>query len=190
MKTIQGKVLRLQQQYFFTSCSLQDMIRIHLLVRAHRSTPSTKRTPFSSTIRTPPSPSPNSCASSSTYMTWSGTRLAHHRDTFSYTNHTLLPEALEHGRCRSSALLPRHLEIIYEINRRFLDEVRAAISRRRCPRRPDVTHRRARRRNTFAWPISPRRQSAVNGVAELHSQLLKTELLRDFYELGRRSSST
>src|SRR5207248_6238779 len=101
--------------------------------------------------------------------------------SFSYTNHTLLPEALEtwplplFGR-----LLPRHLEIIFEINRRFLDEVRERFpgDDERVRRMSLIDERgdKAVRMANLATVAS----GAVNGVAKLHSRLLRETVLRDF----------
>jgi starch phosphorylase len=106
------------------------------------------------------------------------------RNTFAYTNHTLLPEALEtwpvslFGR-----LLPRHLQIIYSINHRFLQQVRARFGNdnSRVGRMSliDESGERFVRMANLAVVGSHR----VNGVAELHSKLLKQHLMRDFAEM-------
>ena len=106
------------------------------------------------------------------------------RATFAYTNHTLLPEALEKWTVDLfGSLLPRHLEIVFEINRRFLDEVRAAfpgddarLSRlslidEHGPRYVRMAH------------LACVGSHTINGVAQLHSELLKQTVLRDFAEL-------
>ena len=104
--------------------------------------------------------------------------------TFSYTNHTLLPEALERwGLPLFASVLPRHLEIIYEINARFLKDVRShfpsdegKVSRMSLI---DEQGEKFVRMANLASVGSHR----INGVAALHTELLKTEVLRDFYEL-------
>jgi glycogen phosphorylase len=105
------------------------------------------------------------------------------RNTFGYTNHTLLPEALEKWPLPMfGSLLPRHLEIIYEINRRFLDQVRA--------RYPGDDERLSRmslidekgERYVRMAHLACVGSHAINGVAALHSELLKKDVLRDFYE--------
>ncbi len=106
------------------------------------------------------------------------------RQTFAYTNHTLLPEALEKWSVELfGKLLPRHLEIIYEINRRFLEEVRAKF--------PGEGERMARLslidesggRYVRMANLATVGSHKVNGVAALHSELLKQTVLRDFAEL-------
>jgi len=104
--------------------------------------------------------------------------------TFAYTNHTLLPEALEKWPISLfGSLLPRHLEIIYEINRRFLDQVRLKfgddLSRIARMSLIDEGGERYVRMAYLATVGSHK----VNGVAELHSQLLKETTLHDFFEL-------
>ncbi|MBU4499140.1 MAG: glycogen/starch/alpha-glucan family phosphorylase, partial [Gammaproteobacteria bacterium] len=106
------------------------------------------------------------------------------RTSFAYTNHTLLPEALETWPLEMfRRILPRHLEIIYEINRRFLDEVRMRFL-------DDET--RIERMSLIAeGPVRSVRMAhlaavgsfSINGVAALHTELLKTTILRDFHEL-------
>jgi starch phosphorylase len=105
------------------------------------------------------------------------------RHTFAYTNHTLLPEALETWPLPLFArVLPRHLEIIYEINRRFLDEVRA--------RHPGDEARLARmslidesgERRVRMANLACVGSHAVNGVAALHSELLRKTVMKDFSE--------
>ena len=121
-----GKRLRLSQQYFFTSCSLQDMIRIQLMRGKSLEE-------FHENFAVQLNDTHPSIAVAELMRLF----VDEHRmdwdkawditqKTLGYTNHTLLPEALEKWSLPLFAsLLPRHLEIIYEINRRFLDEVRA-----------------------------------------------------------------
>src|SRR5258705_11087781 len=104
--------------------------------------------------------------------------------SFGYTNHTLLPEALETWPLAMFAdFLPRHLEIIYEINRRFLDEVRARFpgDEERVKRRSLIGEEaeKSRRMERLATVGS----HAINGVAAMHSELLTSSVLKDFYEL-------
>ena len=113
-----------------------------------------------------------------------GSGLERHPATFGYTNHTLLPEALETWPIEMFGnLLPRHLEIVYEINRRFLTVVRTNF--------PGDDARVARMSLIAEGPQRFVRMAnlatvaafKVNGVAALHSNLLKQTVLRDFYDL-------
>ena len=156
-EVMQGKTLRLQQQFFFVTCSLQDMIRVHGLMgrpldRFHEKW----AVQLNDTHPAIAVAELMRLLVDVHEMDWD---TAWHvtRNTCAYTNHTLLPEALEKwpvplfGR-----LLPRHLEIIYEINRRFLDEVRAQFPGRRRPPGPHVADRRRRGALSSAWPTWPR----------------------------------
>lgn len=107
--------------------------------------------------------------------------------SFGYTNHTLLPEALETWPLRMfEEFLPRHLEIIYEINARFLAEVRVRFpgDGARVARMSLIgeTGQRSVRMANLATVGS----HAVNGVAAMHTELLKSSVLRDFHELRQQ----
>jgi starch phosphorylase len=179
----QGKRLRLQQQYFFTSCSLQDMIRIHLL--QHR--PLEEFHQKWSVQLNDTHPSIGIAELMRLLMDEHGfgwdTAWNITQQTFGYTNHTLLPEALERWPLPLFAdLLPRHLEIIFEINSRFLDEMR-----REFPREEDKIRRMSLigeegERSVRMANLAVVGSKAVNGVAELHTQLLEENTLRDFYQ--------
>jgi starch phosphorylase len=183
-EVIQGKILRLEQQYFFVTCSLQDMLRMHLAdggrlegfhhkwaVQLNDTHPSLAVAELMRLLI------------DEHRLEWDDAwHITQH--TFAYTNHTLLPEALEKWPLGIFAnLLPRHLQIIDEINRRFLDELRAAF--------PGDTARIARmslidesgERYVRMANLATLGSSKVNGVARLHSQLLRETVLRDFYEL-------
>ncbi len=183
-EAIQGKRLRLEQQYFFVSCSLQDMIRVHLR-REH------ELTDFHKSYAIQLNDTHPSIAVAELMrllvdehaMEWDS---AWHitRNTFAYTNHTLLPEALEKWPLPLFAsLLPRHLEIIFEINRRFLDEVQAieGISDA-CLARLSLIDEAGERSVRMA-NLASVGSHAINGVAALHTELLKRDVLHDFYEL-------
>jgi starch phosphorylase len=181
---IQGKELRLEQQYFFVSCSLQDMLRI---MRVQKVPIERFHEKFAAQLNdTHPAIAvaelmrllvDEYCVPWE--QAWSITC-----KTFAYTNHTLLPEALE---CWPLALfakvLPRHLQIIFEINARFLDIVRIRFygDEERIARLSLIDERGERyvRMAHLACVGS----HAINGVAELHSELLKQDVLKDFYEL-------
>ena len=180
-----GKALRLSQQYFFVSCSLQDMIRIHLQVPG--SSVGKLHEKYAAQLN---DTHPALAVAEAVRLlvdehllpweeAWEITQAL-----FGYTNHTLLPEALEtwplplFGR-----MLPRHLEIVFEINRRFLNEVRrrfpgddARIARLSLI---DEAGDKSVRMANLACVGS----HAINGVAALHSRLLQESVLQPFYEL-------
>jgi len=179
-----GKMLRLIQQYFFVSCSLQDMLRLHKM----KGLP-VERFYETFTVQLNDTHPAIAVAELMRLLVdehlvgweaaWETTQ-----KTFAYTNHTLLPEALEKWPLPLFRdLLPRHLEIIFEINHRFLDEVRVKypLDEERLSRLSliDETGPKYVRMAHLATVGS----KAVNGVAELHTELLKQTVLRDFYEL-------
>lgn len=183
-EVIQGKRLRLAQQYFLVSCSLQDMIRI--LFRQHLSLEDFHKKFTIQLNDTHPALAVAELMRLLVDVHGLGWDLAWSitQQTFSYTNHTLLPEALERWPVSLfGRLLPRHLEIVYEINYRFLDEVRMAFpldeDRLRRMSLIDENGERYVRMAHLAVVGSNR----VNGVAELHTELLKQDVLGDFYAL-------
>jgi len=180
----QGRELRLAQQYFFVSCSLQDMLRMHL---AEGDTPDDFHQCFAVQLNdTHPAIAVAELMRllvDERLMDWDRAWSITEK-TFGYTNHTLLPEALEKWSLHLfGGLLPRHLEIIYEINRRFLDEVRV-----RYPGDDDRLRRlslidESGEKYVRMAHLAALGSHKINGVAALHSELLKRDVLRDFYEL-------
>lgn len=181
---LKGKQLRLQQQYFFASCSLRDMIRI-FFQRTLKLDQLTEKF----TIQLNDTHPSIAIAEMMRLLVdeyqmdwepaWECTRRV-----FAYTNHTLLPEALEVWSLELfRRLLPRHLEIIFEINRRFLDEVRAHYpgDEARVARMSLIDERGGR--SVRMAHLACVGSYAVNGVAELHSRLLREQVLQDFAEL-------
>jgi starch phosphorylase len=183
-ETEAGKSLRLQQEYFFVSCSLQDMMRIYLqkqktldhfhekyAVQLNDTHPALAIAELMRLLVDEHS------------LEWEQAWDITTR-TMGYTNHTLLPEALETWPMPLfRRLLPRHLEIIFEINKRFLATVEV-----RFPDDPGRVNRmslidehgdkRVRMANLACVG-----SHAVNGVARIHSDLLKQTVLSDFHDL-------
>jgi starch phosphorylase len=112
--------------------------------------------------------------------------------TFGYTNHTVMPEALERWPVELlGRVLPRHLQIVFEINQRFLDLVRSRGGDDDRCRRMSIVEEDGEKRVRMAH-LAIVGSHSVNGVAALHSEILKRELFRDFYELwpGKFSNKT
>ena len=180
----QGRELRFKQQYFFTSCSLQDILR--------------RFTVSNTDFRV--MPDKVAIQLNDTHPAMAIAELmrllidVHNQDwdtaweitshVFGYTNHTIMPEALEKWSVRMfEDLLPRHLVIIYEINRRFLRQVMNKF--------PEDHDRLRRMSIVEEGPEKQVRMAnlavvgshSVNGVAALHTELIKETLFRDFHEL-------
>jgi len=179
-----GKRLRLAQQYFFVSCSLQDILRL-LDMKGEP----IARLPEMAAVQLNDT-HPSIAVVELMRLLVDERRLPWEQAwditqrTLAYTNHTLLPEALETwGLPLFRDLLPRLLEIVYEINRRFLDKVRrrypgddARVARLSLI--DEAGEKRVRMAN-----LATVGSHAVNGVAALHSALLRQTVLRDFAEL-------
>ena len=180
-----GKQLRLLQQYFFVSCSLQDIFHIlenlahlparvlpeHIAIQLNDTHPSIGVAELMRILL------------DEKHLGWDEAwpiTVA----SFGYTNHTLLPEALETWPLAMFAdFLPRHLEIIYEINHRFLDEVRARFpGDEERVKRMSLIGEEGEKSVRMAH-LATVGSHAINGVAALHSELLTSSVLKDFYEL-------
>jgi len=186
--TVHGQELRFLQEYFLSACSVRD------LVRRFRATNSDWDL-FPEKVAIQLNDTHPTLAIAELMMllvdeaqigwdrAWSITQR-----TFAYTNHTLLPEALERWPVSwFEDILPRHLEIIYEINRRFLDQVRG-----QHPGDDSADAARAARMSLIEE--GPRKKvrmanlaivgsHSTNGVAAIHSELLRTRLVPDFAEM-------
>lgn len=183
-ETITGKELRLKQQYFFVSCSLQDIIRLQLLQNRNLKDLHEKFTiQLNDTHPSIGVAELMRLLMDEHEMEWNEAWEVTSK-TFAYTNHTLLPEALEKWPVSLlGKLLPRHLEIIYEINRRFIKDLRTNT---------DFTEDKIARMSIIEEGDRPAVRMAhlatvgsykVNGVSALHSNLLKKQVLNDFDDL-------
>lgn len=182
--TPQGKELRLAQQYFFVSASLQDLIRIHLHIH-----PTLNNFHHRAAIQLNDTHPAVAVAElmrlfvDEHSMDWD-TAWDITQKTLAYTNHTLMPEALERWSVSLfSKMLPRHIEIIYEINHRFLEDVRIWF--------PDddelaselsIIEEGADKKVRMAH-LACVGSHAINGVAALHTELLKQDTLKAFAKL-------
>jgi len=182
--TPQGRQLRLEQQYFFVSASLQDIIRRHLRIN-----PSLDNLHEHFAIQLNDTHPAVSVAElmrllvDEHNMDWDKAWYITQK-TLAYTNHTLMPEALERWSVDLfGTLLPRHLEIIYEINHRFLEDIRTwfpkdkgLLSQLSIIEEGD--HKSVRMANLACVG-----SHAINGVAALHTELLKQDTLKHFAQL-------
>jgi starch phosphorylase len=179
----QGKELRLQQQYFLVSCSLQDLMRLHQL-RGGRADNLHEWFAIQLNDTHPALAIPElmRLLLDEHGMSWEDAwRIT--SETCAYTNHTLLPEALETWPLSMfGRLLPRHLEIVYEINARFMGDVRKRF--------PDDYARQQRMSliddhaggSVRMANLATVGSFSVNGVSALHTELLKTRIMPDFDE--------
>ncbi len=182
--TMAGRALRFLQQYFLVSCSLQDIV-----ARLREDGTDWSKLPDRAAIQMNDTHPALSVAElmrlllDVAQLSWSDAWDLTVR-TLAYTNHTLLPEALERWPVELfEVLVPRHLEIIYEINHRFLEDVRRSF--------PGDDGRAQRMSLIEEGPVRKVRMAhlavvgshSTNGVAAIHSDLLKTRVLPDFAEV-------
>ena len=182
--TPQGRQLRLEQQFFFVSASLQDIIRIHL--RTHENLDNLYEKVAIQLNDTHPAISIAELMRlliDNHSLDWDKAWFITQK-TFAYTNHTLLPEALERWSVSLfGRLLPRHLEIIYEINHRFLKDVRTWYPNDEARVERLSIFEEGGEKSIRMAHLACVGSHAINGVAALHTQLLKQDTLRDFAEM-------
>lgn len=180
-----GKTLRLTQQYFFVSCAIQDIIRRFL----EKSNDFDKMPEYVCIQLNDTHPALAIAETMRLLIDQYGLEWDESWDItskiFAYTNHTLLPEALETWPTRIlGKLLPRHLQIIYEINRRFIEFAKTKFGNN-SPKLSKVSIVSGEGDNQIIRManLSIVGSFSVNGVAKLHSELIKESLVPEFYEL-------
>ncbi len=180
----QGRELRLEQQYFFVACSLQDIINTYL--RTH-----TNFDRFPDRVAIQINDTHPSIAIAELmrllvddyYQDWDYAWEITQR-TFAFTNHTVLSEALERWPINLfSHLLPRHLEIIFELNQRFLDQVRLQFPQDTALVEQLSLIEEGPEKKVRMANLACLGSHSINGVANLHTSLIQQHLFPDFYKL-------
>ncbi|KRY28271.1 Glycogen phosphorylase, liver form, partial [Trichinella spiralis] len=191
----EGRELRLKQEYFLVAATLQDIIRRYRASKLAAATapgkvfqnfPEKVAIQLNDTHPAMAIPEFMRIMVDLESMTWDEAWDICVR-TFAYTNHTVLPEALERWSCALlENLLPRHLEIIYEINQKFLDSVLRRwpgdLDRMRRMSLVEEADQYGEKRINMAH-LCIVGSHAVNGVAAIHSEILKKSVFHDFYEM-------
>ncbi|TAM29318.1 MAG: glycogen/starch/alpha-glucan phosphorylase [Paraburkholderia sp.] len=182
--TMAGRELRLRQEYFFVSATMQDLIRRYLRTHSTFGRFSEKvAVHLNDTHPVLAIPELIRLLVDVHHLPWADA-MGHIRRVFSYTNHTLMPEALETWDLELLArLLPRHLQIIFDINAAFLTEASDQGAHdldliRRISLVDEFGHRRVRM--AFLAIVASHK---VNGVSKLHSQLMQRDIFADFARL-------
>ena len=183
----EGKALRLKQQYFFVACSIADIVRRYKRRHADvRRVPRQGRDPAQ---RHPPGDRRRRADARAARRREArlGRRLGDQCErTFGYTNHTLLPEALERWPVTLfERLLPRHLMIIYEINHRFMRQVQTRWpgDMDRMRRMSIIEEGDGKNKQVRMAHLATVGSHSINGVAALHTELIKSHLMPDFHQL-------
>ena len=181
--TVQGRELRLMQEYFLVACSLGDIVRRFRETNSDWSTlPDKAAIQMNDTHPTLAVPELMRILLDEAHLGWDEA-FDITRRTLAYTNHTLLPEALERWPVDWMALLiPRHLEIIYEINRRLIDDIRTRFAgdQGRVARTSLIEEGQVKHIRMANLAIVG--SHSTNGVAAIHSELLRTTTVRDLAE--------
>jgi len=180
----EGKFLRLKQQFFFVTASLQDIIRKYKVTHNTFSEfPNKIAIQLNDTHPVIAIPELMRILIDEEEISWEDAWDIT-RNTFAYTNHTIVPEALEEWAVSiMDNLLPRHLQIIYEINRRFVNELKERYTKDESVlARLSIIKEGAERKVRMAH-LAIVACHSVNGVAALHTEILKNIVFRDFYQL-------
>jgi starch phosphorylase len=184
-ETEQGKELRLIQQYFFSACSLKDIIRRYKRAHGDDWSRFTEQVVIQLNDTHPAIAIPElmRILVDRAELDWdSAWQIC--QKTFAYTNHTLLPEALEKWPARMiEKILPRHLEIIYEINHRFMTLVEKKWPGDNVMKAKLSIIEESNEKMVRMGNLSVIGAFAVNGVAEIHSHLVKQDLFPEFDQL-------
>jgi starch phosphorylase len=181
---VEGKFLRLKQQYFFVSATLQDIIRKYKIDHDNYDEFAEKTCiQLNDTHPVIAIPELLRILIDEEKYSWDEA-WAITSKTFAYTNHTVVPEALEEwSEPIFSELLPRHLQIIYEINRRFLEQVKKTYSTdKNVLAKISIISEGNEKRIKMA-NLAIVGSFAINGVAALHTEILKTRIFPDFYKI-------
>ncbi|MBN1406763.1 MAG: glycogen/starch/alpha-glucan phosphorylase [Calditrichaceae bacterium] len=182
---VEGRELRLKQEYFLVSATLQDIIRRFKKIyhNEFRLLPEKVAIQLNDTHPTLAIPELMRILIDLEGLNWDEAWEISQK-TFGYTNHTVLPEALETWRIALlEKMLPRHMQIIYDINARFLKQITEKFPNDTAKlRRMSIIEESQEKRIRMA-NLAIIGSHSVNGVAKLHTNILKTDLFRDFYEI-------
>ena len=181
---VEGKFLRLKQQYFFVSATLQDIIRKYKINHSSFDKFAEKNAiQLNDTHPVIAIPELMRILIDDEGLSWTKAWNITSK-TFAYTNHTVVPEALEEWSLQLfEELLPRHIQIVYEINRRFLEDVKKNYSTY-----PNVLSKlsiinESNGKSVRMANLAIVGSFAVNGVAALHTEILKNRIFSDFHKI-------